>query len=994
MNTYNNNRIQGNNDWISDYQIYDKIPEIIPKHLITNKEQNIIDNCIRTGSDFHDPEFPHDSRTLVDPNGKFKKPGFELLQWLSAREKFRNEPFYLFNGISPQDIKQQNISNCYLLGPFATLATQPGLVKRLFDIEEVNPYGVYAVWLNVNGEWREVILDDFFPVNRKGEFVFATPTQDQNEIWVMLLEKAFAKVYGGYYKLDFGRPDETFTSLTGAPCDIYSLQSLKNNAQVMDIWNKLLNAKEKGYLIVVSSLLTGKGVESKQNTGLATDHCYSILDVREVIDSRGREDKIIQIRNPWGKGEWNGDWCDSSDLWTPQLRNQLFVRPGDGEDGLFWVNLRDFVKNFDLFYINKISPRNTFNSFRVNLPNKGQYFRVLFKVGVPVDGKYTFAITRKGFQYTNEIGEIKSIGRVQVGKLEQNGIRFIDAYKSNHRDTHVRMWLNAGEYVVITEMIYNDDTIKKFDNPNINKFPKLQQWRDFVFSTYGPGTCAVHCYNNQECMQNQVNLKDFVHFQIWKQFLKNNEKTENDFKEKIKHINPKSFSESKIKVLMQNGQEVMLSTERIVAQGICFFTFHNHFNQPISFIMRAKVLKNLMIITKKFKLAKVGDYGQVMIPPQEFILVMVVFSKEECQEVLEMIRGQFYPSTPQENNQNLIQNFQYLVGTNLNYERASAEVNNPMKYSSVKAPETPPIESYQPNFEESGYDSFRNRNFNDDNYSKNHSQKKDYNPIEYNYNNGVYESTQYNKNNKYDMVITGDLNNLRANSNPDDPVAVFTQAIRNKSPFMNKSPYPTISTNQSSPLANNNSYMINEPVRNVYTLENQVDSPFKKKHANPNPNNPYIEVSNNNNNYPAPNYNNNNINSSPFNPNGRDKLKSYYNNSNPNYSNNMPVYANYSAQNPREREKSPSYHVSSTNTTKSFNPYLKSNNSGMQNISVTPFQNSGNGNNIVNSEFVPLSRPQGRRDDDEFVTSTSQILNNKGSRIGNNGGDQKPFWER
>jgi calpain-15 len=29
----------------------------------------------------------------------------------------------------------------------------------------------------------------------------------------------------------------------------------------------------------------------------------------------------MKLRNPWGnKGEWNGDWSDKSDKWTPELK--------------------------------------------------------------------------------------------------------------------------------------------------------------------------------------------------------------------------------------------------------------------------------------------------------------------------------------------------------------------------------------------------------------------------------------------------------------------------------------------------------------------------------------------------------------------------------------------------------------------------------------------------------------------------------------------------
>jgi len=29
--------------------------------------------------------------------------------------------------------------------------------------------------------------------------------------------------------------------------------------------------------------------------------------------------KLVKLRNPWGGGEWKGDWSDESYLWTKEL---------------------------------------------------------------------------------------------------------------------------------------------------------------------------------------------------------------------------------------------------------------------------------------------------------------------------------------------------------------------------------------------------------------------------------------------------------------------------------------------------------------------------------------------------------------------------------------------------------------------------------------------------------------------------------------------------
>lgn len=48
------------------------------------------------------------------------------------------------------------------------------------------------------------------------------------------------------------------------------------------------------------------------------------------------------MRNPWGKGEWTGDWSDKSDLWTPEIKKELEY--SDKDDGSFWIRVDDFCQ--------------------------------------------------------------------------------------------------------------------------------------------------------------------------------------------------------------------------------------------------------------------------------------------------------------------------------------------------------------------------------------------------------------------------------------------------------------------------------------------------------------------------------------------------------------------------------------------------------------------------------------------------------------------------
>jgi len=78
--------------------------------------------------------------------------------------------------------------------------------------------------------------------------------------------------------------------------------------------------------------------------GLLVNHAYSIIHCEEV-----NKVKLIRIRNPWGRGEWNGAWGDGSKEWTPQLMKHF--KYTFENDGTFFMRFEDFLKNFNRIYV-------------------------------------------------------------------------------------------------------------------------------------------------------------------------------------------------------------------------------------------------------------------------------------------------------------------------------------------------------------------------------------------------------------------------------------------------------------------------------------------------------------------------------------------------------------------------------------------------------------------------------------------------------------------
>lgn len=51
----------------------------------------------------------------------------------------------------------------------------------------------------------------------------------------------------------------------------------------------------------------------RDRQGIAENHSYSIMEAREVDGQR-----LLRLRNPWGKKEWKGAWSDGSAEWTTE----------------------------------------------------------------------------------------------------------------------------------------------------------------------------------------------------------------------------------------------------------------------------------------------------------------------------------------------------------------------------------------------------------------------------------------------------------------------------------------------------------------------------------------------------------------------------------------------------------------------------------------------------------------------------------------------------
>lgn len=158
------------------------------------KYQIIVERAKKGGFDpYVDRQFPDTDESVGQECMGYFSSG---LPW----EKMSKIPeMNLFvDGVDATDIKQGSCGDCYLLSAFGVLGNKFTREKFIFidKEDEWKKVGAFCVRFYDDGKESIVIVDDLIPWKNE-RAVFGTST-NRDEIWVGILEKAYAKKYGSY----------------------------------------------------------------------------------------------------------------------------------------------------------------------------------------------------------------------------------------------------------------------------------------------------------------------------------------------------------------------------------------------------------------------------------------------------------------------------------------------------------------------------------------------------------------------------------------------------------------------------------------------------------------------------------------------------------------------------------------------------------------------------------------------------------------------------
>ncbi|KAH7072110.1 hypothetical protein BKA63DRAFT_62791 [Paraphoma chrysanthemicola] len=283
-----------------------------------------------------------------------------------------DKPQFEIDGFSSSDVCQGANGDCWFIAAVATICSNPDLIKKVC-VKKDEECGVYGFVFYRDGEWIWTVVDDnlylshndfdalgdrYDPTGVKetrykknhqtgSEALYFASCADQNETWLPLLEKAYAKVHGDYDAIAGGISGEAVEDLTGGVTTKILTGRILSKER---LWKELLQVN-KEFLFSASSP-GSYGDDSDARRGLALNHAYSVIKAVDAEAQDGTNHRLVLIRNPWGRradaamGEWTGPWSDGSSEWTPYWLEKLDHKFGD--DGLFWMAYEDLLKRFDL----------------------------------------------------------------------------------------------------------------------------------------------------------------------------------------------------------------------------------------------------------------------------------------------------------------------------------------------------------------------------------------------------------------------------------------------------------------------------------------------------------------------------------------------------------------------------------------------------------------------------------------------------------------------
>jgi hypothetical protein len=210
--------------------------------------------------------------------------------------------------VDPNDIQQGDLGDCYLLAAMAAIArANPDAIRRLVSGPNADGTFNVTIYNDTGGLFKKeytpkiVKVTPTFPTRGPKDSAPNAPAFAERgdfdaagggpELWVMLIEKAYAMEEGGYQKIVGGYGAPAMERLTGQRSKTFDPSDYKDFQVLATIRTYL----QSGWAVTASADWYVRDAYKKEARakGIILEHEYAVVSVDEAK-------KTIDLQNPWG----------------------------------------------------------------------------------------------------------------------------------------------------------------------------------------------------------------------------------------------------------------------------------------------------------------------------------------------------------------------------------------------------------------------------------------------------------------------------------------------------------------------------------------------------------------------------------------------------------------------------------------------------------------------------------------------------------------------
>ncbi|KAL5272174.1 hypothetical protein ACHWQZ_G000412 [Mnemiopsis leidyi] len=319
-------------------------------------------DCVKADNLFNDGLFGADHLCL-DINGTMQN---RILQWLRPKDIYP-DPRLGIGGAT-----KGKFSSSAVVAALSAVSTRLPVKEQIlpkdqeWNSEKPHLYrGIFHFHFHYFGQWTDVVIDDRLPT-QKHKLVY-TKAEHENEFWPSLVEKAYAKLHGGYNVIERIPVTDILSDLTGGVSEVLDLGNMtSSDTSAAEEWVGFFDMVEEAHgnnTIFIATKSAGEVVQSTEGEedkifserGILENGLYPIAESKKLnVGTMFKRDYIYLLKLVSPVEEiFTGPYSDDS-VQMASLPDQAKKELKTTSPRQFWITVADFFEEFSHLIVNHV----------------------------------------------------------------------------------------------------------------------------------------------------------------------------------------------------------------------------------------------------------------------------------------------------------------------------------------------------------------------------------------------------------------------------------------------------------------------------------------------------------------------------------------------------------------------------------------------------------------------------------------------------------------